>query len=142
MQIEKRRKKGHTSFGTTKQISGAAKVANALLTELDLSSNLVIATEGHHSLLQELLNGLEQQQFAQAFCIIDDCDRLHLGALCGETAKAAGLMAGNLIKELAPIAGGKGGGKPDMARGAAPQRDKTAELQAKAKDALSAQSPR
>jgi alanyl-tRNA synthetase len=41
-------------------------------------------------------------------------------------------MAGKLIQELGPIAGGKGGGKPDMARGAAPERDKAEELKAAA----------
>ena len=40
-----------------------------------------------------------------------------LGAYCGEQAQAAGLKAGDLIRSLAPIVGGKGGGKADMARG-------------------------
>ncbi|MGZ0655351.1 alanine--tRNA ligase [Coraliomargarita sp. W4R72] len=120
------------------QAAGAAKVAHAMLAELDLSGNLVISTEGPAALLQELINGLKSQQFGQAaFFIVDDGDKLHLGALCGDAGKAAGLMAGKLIQSLAPIAGGKGGGKPDMARGAAPQRDKATELQEKAKEALS-----
>jgi len=38
-----------------------------------------------------------------------------------------------IADELAAIAGGKGGGKPDMARGAAPERDKLSELEAQAK---------
>jgi alanyl-tRNA synthetase len=38
-----------------------------------------------------------------------------------------------LLREMAALAGGKGGGKPDMARGAAPERDKLAELEAAAK---------
>jgi alanyl-tRNA synthetase len=58
--------------------------------------------------------------------------------LCGNVAKSAGLMAGRLIQTLAPIAGGKGGGKPDMARGAASERSKVSELIAAAKDALQA----
>jgi len=120
------------------QAAGAAKAANAMLADLDLSGNLVIATEGPAALLQELMNGLKQQQFAQAaFLIVDDGDKLHLGALCGDTTKGAGLVAGKLIQSLAPIAGGKGGGKPDMARGAAPERTKASELEAKAKEALS-----
>jgi alanyl-tRNA synthetase len=41
-------------------------------------------------------------------------------------------MAGKLIQELGPIAGGKGGGKADQARGAAPERDKVEELKAAA----------
>jgi alanyl-tRNA synthetase len=39
-----------------------------------------------------------------------------LVALSADVAKAGKLHAGNLIKELAPIVGGKGGGKPDLAQ--------------------------
>ncbi len=120
------------------QAAGAAKMANAILDSLDLSANLVIATEGPAALLQELLNGLKQNQFSHAaFLIVDDGEKLYLGALCGDAAKECGLMAGKLIQTLAPIAGGKGGGKPDMARGAAPGRDRISELESQAKQALS-----
>jgi alanyl-tRNA synthetase len=119
------------------QAAGAAKMAKALLEQHDTSSNLTLFTEGPPALLQELMNGLKQIQYTQAaFLAIDDGDKLHLGALCGESAKASGLMAGKLIQSLAPIVGGKGGGKPDMARGAAPDRSKTGELQAEAQKAL------
>ena len=119
------------------QAAGAAKMAKALLEQQDTSSNLTLFTEGPPALLQELMNGLKQIQYTQAaFLAIDDGDKLHLGALCGESAKASGLMAGKLIQSLAPIVGGKGGGKPDMARGAAPDRSKTVELQAEAQKAL------
>ena len=121
------------------QAAGAAKVANALLTEQDLSTHIVLSAEGPAALLQELLNGLKGRQFANAaFCIVDDGDKLYLGALCGAEAQSDGLMAGKLIQTLAPIAGGKGGGKPDMARGAASERSKVSELIAAAKDALQA----
>ncbi len=116
------------------QAAGAAKMANTMLAEQNLSQNLVISAEGPAALLQELMNGLKQQQFGQAaFFIIDDGDKLHLGALVGADSDA---NAGKLIQTLAPIAGGKGGGKPDMARGAAPDREKASELEAKAKEAL------
>jgi alanyl-tRNA synthetase len=121
------------------QAAGAAKVANALLTEQDLSTHIVLSAEGPAALLQELLNGLKGRQFANAaFCIVDDGDKLYLGALCGAEAQSDGLMAGKLIQTLAPIAEGKGGGKPDMARGAASERSKVSELIAAAKDALQA----
>ena len=116
------------------QTTGANKVASGLLDELDFSANLVITQEGSAALLHELLGGLKSRQFAQAaFCIIDDGDKLHLGTLVG---KDSNLNAGKLIQDLAPIAGGKGGGKSDMARGAAPQRGRLDELEASARKLL------
>ena len=116
------------------QTAGANKVASGLLDELDLSANLVITQEGSAALLHELLGGLKSRQFAKAaFCIIDDGDKLHLGALVG---KDSNLNAGKLIQDLAPIAGGKGGGKSGMARGAAPQRGRLDELESSAKKHL------
>ena len=51
----------------------------------------------------------------------------------GPEALAKGLKAGDLLRELAALAGGKGGGKPDQARGAAPDRSKLEEIKAAAK---------
>ena len=119
------------------QAANAAKQADAFLKETLAAAgdgNLVVTMEGAPALLQELLNGLKKAQFQQAaFVVVDDGERLHLGALCGAGAEA---KAGNLIKELAPLAGGKGGGKPDMARGAAPERDKADGLMEAARAAL------
>ncbi|MDG2322727.1 MAG: DHHA1 domain-containing protein, partial [Akkermansiaceae bacterium] len=119
------------------QAAGAARMADSLLAESNLTGNIVISTEGPAALLQELLNGLKKVHFTHAaFFIVDDGDKLHLGALCGEDGNNAGHGAGNLIKDLAPIAGGKGGGKPDMARGAAGERDNANKLQAAAEAKL------
>ena len=38
-------------------------------------------------------------------------------AACGKDAVAKGVKAGDIIKAVAPICGGKGGGKPDSAMG-------------------------
>jgi alanyl-tRNA synthetase len=93
--------------------------------------------EGSGDLLQELLNGLKKRQYAgAAFLIVDDGKSLMLGAFCGADAQAAGLQAGQLIQKLAPIAGGKGGGRPDQARGSAPQRDKANDVSVAASEAL------
>lgn len=121
------------------QSAGAARQADNLISEQDITANIVLSAEGSAALLQELLNGLKKVHFSHAaFLIVDDGDKLHLGAICGADGNNQGHGAGNLIKDLAPIAGGKGGGKPDMARGAASDRDKAAELEQKAREILSA----
>ena len=38
-------------------------------------------------------------------------------AVCGKDAVAKGVKAGDIIKAVAPICGGNGGGKPDSAMG-------------------------
>ncbi len=118
--------------------ANAAKIADELLeTQLNAEGNTVLCLEGDPSLLQELLNGFKKRQYAHAaFVIVNDGGKLHLGAYAGDTAQASGLMAGKLIQTLAPIAGGKGGGKPDQARGAAPDLGKASELESEAKAAL------
>ena len=69
-------------------------------------------------MLTELFNGLRTRHYpAAVFLVVEDGDSLLLGAYCGDEAQAAGLKAGDLIRNLAPVVGGKGGGKADMARG-------------------------
>ena len=43
--------------------------------------------------------------------------KITLLAVCGKDAVARGVKAGDIIKTIAPIVGGKGGGKPDSAMG-------------------------
>lgn len=44
-------------------------------------------------------------------------EKITLQAVCGKDAVASGVKAGDIIKAIAPIVGGKGGGKPDSAMG-------------------------
>ena len=44
-------------------------------------------------------------------------DKVTLLAVCGRDAVAKGIKAGDIIKSIAPIVGGRGGGKPDSAMG-------------------------
>lgn len=44
-------------------------------------------------------------------------EKITLNAVCGKNAIAKGIKAGDIIRNLAPICGGKGGGKPDSAMG-------------------------
>ena len=119
------------------QFAGATELAKALIDGIDFSRNIVITNDGPPALLQELLNSLKGRRFANAaFCIINDGSKLHLGAFVGTGSDED---AGKLIQELAPIAGGKGGGKAQMARGAAPQIGSIDKLIAAAKEALCAE---
>lgn len=43
--------------------------------------------------------------------------KITLQAICGKEAVARGVRAGDIIKAIAPICGGKGGGRPDSAMG-------------------------
>ena len=44
-------------------------------------------------------------------------EKLSFLCVCGKDAVAAGLKAGDLVRKVAAVAGGKGGGKPDSAMG-------------------------
>ena len=44
-------------------------------------------------------------------------EKVTLLAVCGKNAVASGIKAGDIIRSIAPIVGGKGGGKPDSAMG-------------------------
>jgi len=116
------------------QSSQAASLADEALSELIAAGKpIIVSFESDASLLQELQNGLKKKQFAgPALLIVDDGEKLHLATHCGPDALAAGLKAGDLLRDLAALAGGKGGGKPDQARGAAPDRAKLEEIKASA----------
>jgi alanyl-tRNA synthetase len=117
------------------QAAQAARLADEALADLIAQGEPIIASfEADASLLQELQNGLKKKNFAgPALLIVDDGDKLHLATHCGSAALTAGLKAGDLLRDLAALAGGKGGGKPDQARGAAPQREKLGEIKAAVK---------
>ncbi len=120
------------------QVAAAAGAADALLAEKLTGGNVVVCAEGGNELLTELFNGLRKRHYAAAaFLVCDDGSNLSLGAYCGDEAQAAGLKAGELIRTLAPIVGGKGGGKADMARGSGKDIAAKDELLAKAAEALS-----
>jgi alanyl-tRNA synthetase len=122
------------------QSSQAAALADESLAELiALGKPIIVAFESDASLLQELQNGLKKKQFAgPALLVVDDGEKLHLATHCGPDALAAGLKAGDLLRDLAALAGGKGGGKPDQARGAAPDRSKLEAIKAAAAAKLGA----
>lgn len=61
-------------------------------------------------------------------------EKANLVAVCGKGAIAKGVKAGDLVKEVAKIAGGGGGGRPDSAMAGAKDISKIDEALAKAED--------
>ena len=117
--------------------AAAASMADAILTEKLTDGNGAFYAEGGNELLTELFNGLRKRHFpAAVFMVVGDGESLLLGSYCGEQAQAAGLKAGDLMRTLAPMAGGKGGGKADMARGSGKPETDVDALLAKAMEAL------
>jgi alanyl-tRNA synthetase len=89
---------------------------------------LVESFEGGADLLQEALAVLKKNRFdGTAVIAVDDGEKLHLGTYVGP-ARSGTENAGDLLKELAPIVGGRGGGNPETARGAGPDREKLRDL--------------
>lgn len=87
-------------------------------------------------LLQELMNGLKKESFnGVAVMTLPAGGKVNLG-ICVSSSHTGDFQAGKLMGELAPIIGGRGGGKAEMARGAGSDASKIGELQERARALL------
>ena len=66
-------------------------------------------------------------------------DKLIFTAMATESAVKAGVHCGNIIKEAAKVAGGGGGGRPDMAQAGGKDVSKLADALAKAEEIIASQ---
>ncbi|MBQ5637251.1 MAG: alanine--tRNA ligase, partial [Selenomonadales bacterium] len=66
-------------------------------------------------------------------------EKVSFVVMADKTAVKAGIHAGNIIKEVAKVAGGGGGGRPDMAQAGGKQPAKIGEALAKAEEMIKAQ---
>ena len=66
-------------------------------------------------------------------------DKLMFIAMATKNALSKGVHAGNIIKEITKIAGGSGGGKPDMAQGGGKDASKVSDALSAVKDIVEAQ---
>ncbi|MFV1995751.1 MAG: alanine--tRNA ligase-related protein, partial [Verrucomicrobiales bacterium] len=127
---------------TLKKQAGAAasRQAGALLGDIIEAAGgapIVERFEGEASLLQELLNTLKKERFANvAVLALADAGKVHIGIYVPE-ALTTTLQAGKLMAELAPLVGGRGGGRPEMARGAGDDPAKIDQLLTRARGLLS-----
>ena len=105
------------------EAAGAAAEADAKLGELIAAAGGDVPLIAEHfqggaALLQEMLNSLKKKAFAGVGVLaIEDEGKVHLGVYV-QSGFTDRYQAGKLIGELGPLVGGKGGGKPEMARGA------------------------
>ena len=90
------------------------------------------------ALLQEAMNVIKARQFSGVVALgVASGGTLHFGSVvsadCTDKVKA-----GDVVRESLAVAGGKGGGKPEMARGAAPNAtDQAKAVIAKAQELIS-----
>ncbi|MDA7920334.1 alanine--tRNA ligase [Verrucomicrobiales bacterium] len=90
------------------------------------------------ALLQEAMNVIKARQFSGAVALALVADgTVHLGSVVSKDATDQ-YKAGDIVRESLAVANGKGGGKPEMARGAAPNAaDQVEAILTKAAELLS-----
>ena len=91
-------------------------------------------TQGDVNSLRQLGDVLRDKDESVVAVIALAGEKLSLLAVCGKEAVNNGVKAGDIIKAIAPIVGGKGGGKPDSAMGGGSDKSKV-------NDALAAVKP-
>ncbi len=74
-------------------------------------------TQGDTNSLRQLGDMLRDKDPAVVAVLALVGEKVTFQAVCGKDAVARGVKAGDIIKAIAPICGGRGGGKPDSAMG-------------------------
>jgi alanyl-tRNA synthetase len=90
--------------------------------------------------LKTTADGIKEKYPCCVVVLASDCeDKITFVAMATKDAVAKGAHAGNIIREVTAIAGGKGGGKPDMAQGGGKDKDKIEEAIAKVEEIVKGQ---
>ena len=74
-------------------------------------------TQGDANSLRQLGDVLREKDPTVVAVLALLGEKVTFQAVCGKEAVARGVKAGDLIKTITPICGGRGGGKPDSAMG-------------------------
>lgn len=125
-----------------------AKLANESLG--DVTSDMI--SVGDFNIIATAVDGVDmnglrdlgdqlKQKVSEGIVVIASAngDKVNLIAMATDGAVKAGAHAGNLIKEIAPLVGGGGGGRPNMAQAGGKNPAGINDAIAKAKEAASAQ---
>jgi len=116
IQAEKNVKKA--SAGTAAQI--ATQWFDEILADYDGQTYAGLLPGDNPGLLQEAMNVVKARQFSGAVALGLLADgTLHFGTIVSSDYTDQ-VKAGDIVRESLAVAGGKGGGKPEMARGVAP----------------------
>ncbi len=114
---------------------------SSLLAEAKVVGNLSLCTKDMGAMSMDaartLCDTLKEKPDAVGVIAIHQGDKLNFMAVCGENAVKAGAHAGNLLKEVSAITGGKGGGRPDSATSGGRDLSKIGEALAAAEGILS-----
>ena len=98
----------------------AGSALDLLKSAADVGGLHVVTTtvaSGDPNSLRQMGDVLRDKDAAVVAVIALAGEKVTLLAVCGKDAVAKGVKAGDIIKAIAPIVGGKGGGKPDSAMG-------------------------
>ncbi len=117
--------------------------ADAMIASAKIIGGLKVVTkrmsEGDANALRQLGDVLRDKESAiVAAMILDNGAKLTIQVVCGKDAVAKGVKAGDIVKTVAPIMGGKGGGKPDSAMGGGSDASKIDDVFAAVEAAVSA----
>ena len=121
----------------------SGKLADILKDAVEVG-NLKIATKKLSGVLPDALRQMTDTAKAENDNLVTvlasvNGEKITFCVSCGKAALSAGAHAGNLVREVAKIIGGNGGGKPDSAMAGGKDADKIDEALNKAAELLSAQ---
>ena len=103
------------------QDQARAKGADSVLADAEVIGPVKVVafrTEGDANALRRQGDALrDKEPSVVALLAAVNGEKLSFLCVCGKDAVAAGVKAGDLIRKISAVAGGKGGGKPDSAMG-------------------------
>jgi len=114
----------------------AGSAGDLLKDAADVGGLHVVTTtlaSGDPNSLRQMGDVLRDKDAAVVAVIALAGEKVTLLAVCGKDAVARGVKAGDIIKSIAPIVGGKGGGKPDSAMGGGSDASKVSDALAAVK---------
>ncbi|MEE8170558.1 MAG: DHHA1 domain-containing protein, partial [Phycisphaerae bacterium] len=126
------RVKKHQKLQSKQDTAGAVEAAEQLLRDAERAGETAIVAGALESATADQMRAASDSVRARAgsaavlFAAAADGRVVLLAAMTPDLVKR-GVKAGDLIREVAPIVGGKGGGRPDMAQGGGSEPGKIGE---------------